>query len=396
MVANNERGNVSRRTYLRTAGAGALAGVAGCTGAFGGTNYKRYVGIATPQSGPLGFIGNGVVQGAKVGLDEINQSSDAEDITISVADTATKVEQARSVVQDAIDDGAVGITGPISSDVTMALRKLLEEDKVPQLTPIAGNPEITQPGTDYSFRLPGDEEQKEFGTLQFLSEQDVSSVAIIAADFSYPRTTVKFFKKYAPDFDIDVAHVSFVPLGTDNFKPELNKFSDEDIDALFLPYPGANGVTLIQQIRAAGLFENNVVLGDYGYGSIPYRKALGEDILNVNNWGADLTSKQSKQVVSKIQNRFDTEVGIYHLLGYDSMKIMGKAINNASSLDPVAVRDALQKTSYDAASGWKVTFGEHGHCKTYQLIVNQWEQSGGNIVNARRFRSDVIPPSPSK
>lgn len=396
MFGNNERAMVSRRAYLKTAGVGTLAGVTGCTGAFAGSKWERYIGIATPKTGPLGFIGNGVVQGAKVGLEEINQASDAEDIKISVTDTATQVEQARSAVQDAIDDGAVGITGPISSDVTVALRNLLEEEEVPQLTPIAGNPDITQSGTNFSFRLPGDEEQKEFGTLQFLAEQDVSSVAIIAADFSYPRTTVEFFKKFAPSFDISIEHVSFVPLGTDNFKPVLNKFSDDDVDALFLPYPGANGVTLIQQIREAGLYKNNVVLGDYGYGSIPYMNALSGDILNLNNWGADLTSDQSKRVVEKIQNQFDTKIGIYHLLGYDSMKILGNAVNQAESLDPVAVRDTLRNITYDAASGWKVKFGENGHCTTYQLIVNQWEQSGGDLINARRFRSDVIPPSPSK
>jgi ABC-type branched-subunit amino acid transport system substrate-binding protein len=396
MTDSNNHGMTDRRTYLKTAAVGTIGGLAGCTGAFGGSQWQRQLSVVTPETGPIGFIGNGIIQGAKVALDEVNQESDREDISISVADSAGQVEQARSAVQGAIDEGAVGITGPISSDVTIALRNLLEEEEVPQLTPQAGNPSITEPGTDFSFRFPGDEEQKEFGTMQFLAEQDVSSLAIIAADYSYPRTTVEFAKEFAPQFDISIEHEAFVPLGTDNFKPVLNEIDDQDVDAMFLPYPGANGVTLIQQIREEGLFENNVILGDYGYGSTPYVNALQEDIQNVNNWGADLTSDKSQDVISRIEDRFDTRAGIYHVEGYDSMKMMANAVNNAESLDPVAVRDALRDTSYEAASGWTVEFGEHGHCTTYRLIVNQWEQSGDGFVNARRFRSDTIPPNPSR
>lgn len=387
---------IKRRDYLTAAGAisvGTLSGLAGCAG---GSDWNREIGVVTPQSGPFGFIGEGIIQGAQVAIDEVNQNSDAEDISLSIADSEGSVEPARNAVQNAIEDGSVGITGTISSDVTLSVRQLLEEEEVPQVTPIAGNPEITQPGTNFSFRLPGDEEQKEFGTLQFLNENDVSSIAVIGADFSYPQTTVEFLREYAPEFDIEVNSVSFVPLGTDNFRPELNNIDDETVDALFLPYPGANGVTLIQQIREAGMFEDNIVLGDYGYGSLPYRQALGEDIIDVNNWGADLTNEKSQDVISRVRDRFDTDVAIYHLLGYDSIMVLGSAINNAESVDPISVRDSIRETEYDAASGWTVTFDEDGHCDTYRLIVNQWEDQDGQLVNARRFRSDVIPASPSR
>lgn len=390
---------ISRRTYLQStstaAGLGVLTGLAGCT-RLGGSQWKRRITIATPQTGPLGAFGGAIIQGGRVAIDEVNSNSDQDDIEITTADTAAEVEQARSVIQDAIEEGAVAITGTVSSDVTTSTRELLEQEEVPQVTPIAGNPEITQEGTRFSFRIPGDEEQKEWGTLQFLSENDVTDVAIIATDFSYPRQTVNYFRQHMEAFDINLEHVSFTPFGTDNFRPELAKFSDDDVQALFLPVPGAGGVNLIQQIREEGFFDNNIVIGDYSYGSVPYFQALGEGLLGVNNWGADLTSSRSQQLISEMQSRFNNRIAIYHLLGYDAARVVGDGINAADSLDPVAVRDAISETDYDAASGWRVTFDDSGHCATYQMIVNQWERQGGDLVNARRFGSDVIPASPSQ
>lgn len=386
---------MNRRKYLQTAGAvgtGLLTGLAGCAGS--GGEWERTIAINTPQTGPIGFIGESIIQGSEVAIEEFNQQNDGEDISLTIADTAGEVEEARSVTQEAIEDGAVAITGTISSDVAVSIRELLESEEVPHLTPIAGEPAITQDGTDFSFRLPGSETQKEFGMLQFFEEQGVEDVAIIGADYSYPRTTVEEFERFAPDFGISIESASFVPLGTDNFRPELD-FNNEDVDAIFLPYPGANGVTLIQQIREEGLFEDNIIVGDYGYGSVPYLSALQEDIVGVNNWGADLTSDRSQQVVSAVDGQFDTRAAIYHLLGYDSVMTIARSISQADSLDPVAVRDMMREIDYNAASGWRVTFGENGDCETYRMVINEWIQQDDRIVNERRFRSDEISSSPS-
>lgn len=384
---------VDRRTYIRAMGAtGAAVGLAGCSNS---SSWERDIAIATPQTGPIGWLGESIIQGSELGIEAVNEQSDQEDISLTTADTAGNVEDAQSVVQNSIEEGSVAIAGTISSDVAISIRDLLEEEEVPHITPIAGAPEITQPGTNFSFRFFGDEEQKEFGQLQFLSEEGVSNVAIIGADYSYPRTTVEFFREYAPEFDISLQHVSFVPLGTDNFQPELNEFSDDEVDAIFLPYPGANGVTLIQQIREAGLFENNIVLGDIGYGSVPFLSALQEDIVGVNHWGSDWTTSGAQQVAESVPERYDTRAHIYHTIAYDTVQIVGRAINSADSLDPVAVRDAIRDIEYEAASGWTVTFDEDGHCETYQLIINQWGQENGEFVRNNQFKSDVIPPEPS-
>lgn len=357
-----------------------ISGVAGCVGS--GGDWQRTIGVATPLTGALGALGEKIEIGARIA-----QEQTGSDVELVVKDNGGTVEDSRSVVSDMIDDGVPAIMGTISSDVALSLREMMEEEETLHLTPMAGAPEITQSGTDYTFRYPAAElEQAALGILAYFREQDVSDAAVIGADYSYPRTMVNLLKKHASD--VSISEVSYVPLGTDNFQPELDGL--EDVDALFLPYPGANGVVLIQQIHEQGLFEDKVVLGDYSYGIYAYPRSLEEQVDGLEHWGIDFGTSTAQEVDQTIQNEYDSRADVYHLIGYDAARSLMETIDQVEDPNPTTIQEEYRSTDYTGATGMTAGFNERGLNEQFQFMVNRWNSNEGEYSSDTVFKSDPI------
>jgi branched-chain amino acid transport system substrate-binding protein len=382
----------NRRSFLRSATTiGVLGTVAGCT-RFGGSDFRAAIGMPTPQSGPLAPAGKAGLRGADVAIEEVNADRD-EPIEIVKQDGQASPEEARSVVQTMIDDDVPVITGTFSSDVSNALSELVEREEVPFMTAISVDPAITSPDDDYTFRLTGHTNQKLTGVGQFFRDRGVESVGIIGADYSMGRSAVAFMENSATDFGFTLEHDALVPLSTNNFVPEFENVDMETIDAMFFPFPGGNGPTLIEQARKQGVFEAvDVVIGHDSYGTQLYKKPLGEKIVDVHNWGVDLSNDRSTAASETTMEKFDVPMDALSLPNYDAVHMIGRAMNEADSLEPQAIRDALAGMRYEAASGWDVEFNDAGDNAQYRMLVSKWEEGGGDIENVVQYESDVIAP----
>jgi branched-chain amino acid transport system substrate-binding protein len=383
---------IDRRAVLRgTAAAGALSALAGCTSAFGGNDSRRAIGLPTPQSGPLAPSGTAGLRGADVAAAEV--AEDAAEVELVERDGQASPEEARSVVQEMIDDGVPVITGTFSSDVSNAVSDLVEREEVPFVTAISVDPAITGPDDEYTFRLTGNTTQKLTGVAQFFADQGIEGVGILGADYSMGRSAVEFMNDNAGDYGLTVEHEALVPLTTNNFVPEFENVNTDAIDAMFFPFPGGNGPTLIEQAREQGIFEAvDIVIGHDSYGTELYKQALGDGIADVYNWGVDLSNDRSQAASEAMREEFDVPMDALSLPNYDAIHTIAGAMEEAGSTAPGDVRDALAEMEYEAASGWPVRFDESGDNEAYQMLVNRWEETDDGLQNVVQYTSDVIPP----
>lgn len=356
-------------------------------------DWQSTIGVAVPLSGDTDAIGESVARGAELAAAE-RQEDDEHSPSLRIEDTSGDPETAREVVEGMIDDGVPVIVGPISSDVGMAVRDLAERRGVPHLPAMCGNPDITRAGTRYTFRFSSSNRQSAEGTLRFFDSEGVDRVAVVAADFSYPHAVVRHMREYAPALDIEIGAVEHTPLGTEDFSEQIAAIDAEATDGIFLPYPGNNATTLIRQLHEAGLFEECLVVGDYSYGSAPYHRELGADILDTHNWAIDTIGEPSRRLSAAL----DEPAGVYHFFGYDVTRMASEALATVSapnpdeSPNPEDVRDAVAATEYDAASGWGVSFDEDGVNERYQMRINRWLDLGAERRNLPLFQSDPIVP----
>lgn len=384
-----------RREYLKTASVaslGTVTGMAGCLGGVGGSEWSPTIALAAPSSGPLGVLGGPVIEGGKIAVEEVNENSDRE-IDWAVADTAGNPEDALSVARDMHDDGVVVLSNMIVSDVGLAIRDWAEDQEYPCMGTFVGNVNITKPGTNYFFRLYSNNMQSSAGVIQFYNENDVTDLAIISLNDSYGRAMTNHMTTFAEQVGINVHHAANLPPGTTNFRPELGQIDNDAIGGIAIPYHGQGQVSLTEQLREAGLFEDNLVLGDTAWGAISvYKNPAGATAAGLNFWGVDLRTEGSRSVASRARERFGGETGTYRIVGYDTAKITAQAVANADEVTPQAVRDELARTQYQAVGGWPVEFDDSGDNDAWQLLVNRWEESGDGIASSDPiFKSDSIP-----
>jgi ABC-type branched-subunit amino acid transport system substrate-binding protein len=207
------------------------------------------------------------------------------------------------------------------------------------------------------------------------------------------QSAVTFMQENASTYGFTVEHDALVPLSTNNFVPELRKVDTGAIDAMFFPFPGGNGPNLIKQARQQGIFEEvDIVIGHDSYGTQLYKGALGEQIRDVYNWGVDLSNERSQAASQKMMDAYEVPMDALSLPNYDAVHMIADAVDEAGSFAPGDIRDALQNMSYDAASGWGVSFNDAGDNTQYRMLVSRWQQSGGSLTNNVVYESDVISP----
>lgn len=345
-------------------------------------------GFAVPLTGSLGAIGTSVVHGAEVALAE--HADSAPELELRIEDTGGEPERAATIVEEFVDDGVPLVGGPISSDVALGVREVAERREVPFLPAMGGNPAITEPGTRYTFRFSSSNRQSGLGTVAFFRSQDVDRIAIVGADFSYPRAVTDAISEFGAERGLSVDSVEFVPLGTDDFGPVLDRSNADAIGGLFLPYPGSEAVTLLRQIRSDGRFDGIPVVGDYSLGSAPYSRELDDEIVGTYNWGVDTESERAEALAERVSERFDESTGVYHHFGYDLVGIARAALARGGTRSPRTIRDALGEIEYDAVSGWGVSFDENGLNERYRMLVNEWTRDDEAIRNRVAFRSGSL------
>lgn len=378
----------TRREFQLGAAAAGLSMLAGCTelGLGGdGEEWRRAIGAPTPQSGPLEPAGVAGLRGMEVALAEL------DDIEFVNEDGEAAPDQAISVFREMVDDDVPVVTGTFSSDVSNALSDQAEEEEIPFMTAISVAPGITGPDDDYTFRMTGDTTQKLKGVAEFLEAEGVSGLSVIAADYSMGRSAVEFMENRASNYGMSLEHQAVVPLATDNFVPELSQIDTDEVDALFTPFPGGNGPTLVGQIREQGLFEElDIILGHDSYGTELFLDALGEDIAGMYFWGVDLENERAQAANDRMQEMFDVRMDSLSLPNYDAVRMIGEVMESADPITPENIRDGLADIEYETASGWDVSFDDSGDNEAYRMVVSRWEQGEDRPVSQVQFTSDVV------
>ncbi|WP_082146801.1 ABC transporter substrate-binding protein [Halostagnicola sp. A56] len=293
----------SRRRFVEAAAFASVSALAGCIGgAFNESEYERAIGMPSPQSGPLATNGERALQAAEIAIGDFADDA-SEEVMLEKQDGEGDPEAAITVTRDLLDNGVPAVTGTFSSDVSTALSNHAESEEVPFMTAISVAAEVVESGNEYTFRMTGNLEQKMTGMVEFLNQQDVSGISVIAADYSMGRSAVDFLDQQASNYDMELVSDAVVPMSTNDFVPELQSINTDGIDAIFCPFPGGNGPTLVQQMREQNMFEEvDIVIGHDSYGTEAFREALGEDIVDIYNWGVDLRNERAQQASEQMQD----------------------------------------------------------------------------------------------
>ncbi|MFM9899687.1 MAG: branched-chain amino acid ABC transporter substrate-binding protein [Polaromonas sp.] len=181
----------SRRLTLAALASAALAGttfLSGCDSA----PATIKIGVAQPLSGNLAALGQDLLNGVKLAVDELNKEGfkiKGKPVLIEIvamddhSDPVAGVEVAKQMVAA----GVVAVIGNLNSGVSIPAAPVYAEAKIPQLA-ISTNPKFTEMGLATTFRLVANDNLQARAIGSFAAKQlNASKFAVIDDGTTYGK-----------------------------------------------------------------------------------------------------------------------------------------------------------------------------------------------------------------
>lgn len=222
--------------------------------AFTGTEVKAA--ILLPLSGKASSIGKPMLDAAMLALFDKYASSPNSPVRIALMpkDTQGEANRAAKVAQDAIDEGATIIIGPLFSDNARAVSKVAKASNVPVIS-FSNNKNVADSNT-YLFGFMPDNQISTI--ITYADQHDINTMAVLLPDTDYGRLVEELITDEAAQHGIRIIYAQRYDENSNAMSRDIqlfaNKLKHEDIppDALFLAQQGAPLSVMLEQLKRYG------------------------------------------------------------------------------------------------------------------------------------------------
>lgn len=358
-------------------GAGALAAsvALGFMGSAALAQDPVKIGFVTELTGPWAFFGTSCVAGLKLADAQINPAGKRK-IEFVTIDNQTQPAQAVAAARNLdVQSKVLALSGPTSSDTALAMYGYAEQNKVPFVVPVAAFPQLTKPGSRYTFRIEPDAAGWGYAIAQFVAKQKPSAkIALVYSDFALMRAIAAGLKYSAPKAGLKIEPEIIFPQGSNDATVQAAQVLAAQPD--FVVPIGAGGFdnTLTNQLLDIGIKPEQII---HPFGITT----------QVKNWGKrsagsyfgtffdsnldDLTA-EGKSFVEQFTKQNDRPPSYIENYCYVTAHIIREAIdkNPGAADDREKFRDAMSALSTkETTSGIPITFDKNGARKEYMYFL---------------------------
>ena len=381
--------HIGRRRFsvcvaLTTVAAAAL--VAGCSK----VPDTIKIGVAQPLTGPLGALGQDLLNGVNLAVAELNKGGytvDGKRVTLEVVAVDDKSDSAtgKVVAQQLVDAGVVAVIGHLNSGVSIDAAPVYAAKDVPQIA-ISTNPKFTQLGLPTTFRMVAND------TLQARAIGSFAATQLGASRYASLDDGTPYGKGLADGAATQLKAEKKEVVVRQSFDDKTVAF-----DALAAELKGAKVeviVSTLNDFQALALLE---ALKKVGHTKV---SLLGGDTIKTTDMskGAGLVEgvyatspileakefTTGRPFLEKYQAAFNKAPAYGGHYTYDSMYVLSAAIQKAKSADPKEITKALRTINGYAPVIGTMTWDEKGEQR--YGAVGVYELRGGNWE--LRMRSD--------
>ncbi len=359
-----------------------LALVAGCgtSGKAGGASGEKVIkiGVFEPVTGENGGGGFQEVLGmryANTKVPTVDIGGETYKIELVEVDNKSDKTEAVTAAQSLMSSKVAIVLGSYGSGVSIAAGEIFKENKVPAIGASCTNPQVTL-GNDYYFRVCFLDPFQGTVMANYALESGAKNAAVITQlgdDYSSGLGNF-FLKAYEEKGGTIVAQEQFQTNQTD-FKAILTNVKAANPDFIFAPSSIATAPLLIKQARELGItatiaagdtWENTSIIDNAGADAEGVVLSTFFDENDTANPVAADFVKGFKEYLKanpdSLSKNGGEGVAAVSALGYDAYMSAVEAIKAAGKADPVAIRDALTKISYNGVTG-SISFDENGDAK---------------------------------
>lgn len=218
------------------------------------------IGFVTELTGAWTFFGTSCVAGLKFAEKQINTPGKRK-IEFVIADNQTSPAQSVAAARSLdVQDKVLALSGPTSSDTGLAVYGYAEQNKVPFVVPVAAFPQLTKPGSRYTFRLEPDAVGWGYAISKFVEKQKPGgTIALIYSDYALMRAITAGLKYQAPLSGLKiVADIAF-PQGSNDATVQAAQILAAAPDYVVVIGAGGFDNTITNQLLDLGIKPNQII-----------------------------------------------------------------------------------------------------------------------------------------
>lgn len=377
---------------------------------FGSSNNFR-VGVLLPLSGEASRYGQGLKKASMLAMEDMKNSN----LILQYYDTKGSAEGARTAVENAINQKAKVIIGPLKSSSVQAISPITTAKGVPVIA-FSTSDSVLEPNV-YTLGLLVEEQVNRI--VSYAAQQGRKNLALLLPDNATGIAVAKAAVKTAQQNNIAVTRIAFYKPNTTDFSDILRKMTDYDVRSArmqrmkkALEAKAAQGDS--DSIRALKRVSTHDTLGEvdfdmvlipesgaklksaiamFGYYDVfaPQVKFLGTSIwentsLNnestiIGSWYPSMSRSHSNYFANKYAYVYGEKPQALFSLAYDAVALANAlALSNETDLTPVI-------TNPDGYVGINGMF---------RLFANGFNQHSMDIVEVQKSGDVIIDEAAKK
>ncbi|MET0233158.1 MAG: branched-chain amino acid ABC transporter substrate-binding protein [Kibdelosporangium sp.] len=356
----------------------ACAGSSNTPGGSGGS------GGDAPASIKIGFMGdltgeNSAIvipprNGAKMAIDEYNKTNPKTKIELVEYDSQAKTEQATALVQKALtQDKISALIGPAFSGESKAVGAILEQGKIPSISPSATNPALAQNNWTYWHRVVANDADQGPGIVNFLvTAKSPKKAYVLSDEQEYSVGLADAMESAFKAKNVPTERDKFAKDASD-YSSTVNKVRAANPDVVVFGGYYAQGGRLLKQLRDGGV-QATFATGDgsldiqlvTGAGAAAGEKAV---IACPCNIPFDTATGALKDWATKYKAAASADPAIYATEGYDAATAFIKAVQ-AGNTTSDKINEFLKTVSFDGISK-PIKFKANGEPEANSIFVYQ-------------------------
>lgn len=253
---------------------------------------------------------------------------------------------AKKAALKAVEDDVCAVIGGSWSSHAIGMSPVLQNAKIPTISPTATNPKLTRIG-DYIFRTCFIDSFQGEMLAQFvhkdLNLQRVAVLTNVDQVYSIDLSSqfITSMKSFNREITAELEYIENLP----SYDELISKLLTKKFDAVMLPGYTRDSAQIIKTARKNGI--NKIFVGGDGWSHLMLNYASSElnNSYYLTHWHKDLKDRKSVEFADKIVKiAAKSKVNAGMALSYDTVYLLADAILRAKSTEPEAIRDALAKT----------------------------------------------------
>jgi branched-chain amino acid transport system substrate-binding protein len=368
------------------------------------------LGASVQLTGPVANTGRYYRDAYQIAIDKINAAGGAKiggqqhKLALKLYDNQSDVNlSVRQYTQLVSQDKVHLLLGPFASNFALADSAVSEKYKVPMVQGGGASDQIFSRKFKYIFGTLAPASNYFGSTISMLKElkPPPKTVALLYADDSFDVSVAQGTRPKLKQAGFNIVLDERYSTNATDFNSLLSQIKSKNADAVLVAGHETEILNFVRQAKSLAVAPK-LYSFTVGVPSEDFRKALGADADYAFGMTAWLPSASLKdrwfgdaaQFAQEYKTRYGYDPDYHAASGVADVEALVQAMEDAGSMEPQKVRDALAKIKFDSLYG-PIAFGPNGQIDLPQVVIQVQGDKLAEIYGAKGFVTQPKYPMPA-